>query len=105
MSGQAYHKGTVLITCPGCKNRHVISDHLMIFSEQGRSLEDILKEKGETITKATASSEADLEFLDDGSVKARVPKQLEGLTPMVPGETGWPKGLTEEEVKKVRGDQ
>ena len=27
---QGYHKGTVLITCPECKNRHVISDHLKV---------------------------------------------------------------------------
>jgi protein import protein ZIM17 len=27
---QGYHKGTVLITCPHCKNRHVISDHLRV---------------------------------------------------------------------------
>ena len=27
---QGYHHGTVLITCPGCKNRHVISDHLKV---------------------------------------------------------------------------
>jgi len=28
VSKQGYHHGSVLICCPGCKNRHVISDHL-----------------------------------------------------------------------------
>ena len=28
VSKQGYHKGSVLITCPECRNRHVISDHL-----------------------------------------------------------------------------
>lgn len=27
---QAYHFGTILIRCPGCKDRHVISDHLKV---------------------------------------------------------------------------
>jgi mitochondrial protein import protein ZIM17 len=30
VSKQGYHHGTVLITCPGCKNRHLISDHLKV---------------------------------------------------------------------------
>lgn len=30
VSKQGYHKGTVLITCPGCKSRHLISDHLKV---------------------------------------------------------------------------
>ena len=30
ISQHGYHRGTVLITCPGCKNRHVISDHLQV---------------------------------------------------------------------------
>lgn len=30
ISKQGYHYGTVLITCPNCKNRHVISDHLKV---------------------------------------------------------------------------
>ena len=30
ISKHGYHAGTVLITCPQCKNRHVISDHLRV---------------------------------------------------------------------------
>ena len=30
VSKQGYYHGTVLITCPGCKNRHLISDHLKV---------------------------------------------------------------------------
>ena len=30
VSKQGYHNGTVLITCPKCKNKHVISDHLKV---------------------------------------------------------------------------
>ena len=46
VSKQGYHAGTVLITCPGCKNRHLIADHLKIFSDRRVTLDDILKEKG-----------------------------------------------------------
>lgn len=30
VSKQGYHHGTILITCPGCKNRHLIADHLKV---------------------------------------------------------------------------
>lgn len=30
VSQQGYHHGTVLISCPGCKNRHLISDHMKV---------------------------------------------------------------------------
>ena len=49
-----YHKGTTLVTCPGCKSRHLISDHLKIFLDTKSTLEDILRqrlEEGEDLTK------------------------------------------------------
>ena len=33
---QGYHKGTVLITCPECKNKHLISDHLKVSLNKSR---------------------------------------------------------------------
>jgi protein import protein ZIM17 len=45
ISKQGYHHGTVLITCPDCKNRHVITDHLRVFNDTAKSFEEILMEK------------------------------------------------------------
>lgn len=53
MSKQAYTKGTVLIQCPGCKNRHLIADHLKIFNDENINIEDILKAKGENVSQST----------------------------------------------------
>ncbi|KAF2088482.1 zf-DNL-domain-containing protein, partial [Saccharata proteae CBS 121410] len=71
ISKQGYHKGTVLIACPGCKNRHLISDHLKIFSDKSITLEDILKDKGEKLKLGHVSDDGDLEFWDDGSQTPR----------------------------------
>ncbi|CCE82588.1 Piso0_002320 [Millerozyma farinosa CBS 7064] len=59
-SKQAYQTGSVLIQCPGCKNRHLIADNLKIFKDNKFSLEEVLKAKGESITTDTS----DLEFKD-----------------------------------------
>lgn len=59
-SKQSYQKGTVLIQCPGCKNRHLIADNLKIFQENKFSLEDVLKAKGESVATGTE----DLAFND-----------------------------------------
>ncbi|CAG8013129.1 unnamed protein product [Penicillium nalgiovense] len=68
MSKQGYHRGTVLIQCPSCNSRHVMSDHLGVFFEKKTTLEDLLKEKGQTLTHG--HTDGNLEFWEDGSVKS-----------------------------------
>ncbi|KAJ4352974.1 hypothetical protein N0V95_003767 [Ascochyta clinopodiicola] len=71
LSKQGYHKGTILIACPDCKNRHLISDHLKIFSDKSVTIEDLMKEKGNLVKRGSLSAEGDVEFWDDGSSTPR----------------------------------
>ncbi|EMD66462.1 hypothetical protein COCSADRAFT_112859 [Bipolaris sorokiniana ND90Pr] len=71
LSKQGYHHGTVLIQCPGCKNRHLISDHLKVFSDKSLTIEDLMREKGSLIKKGSLSAEGDVEFWDDGTSTPR----------------------------------
>lgn len=71
LSKQGYHNGTVLITCPDCKNRHLISDHLKIFSDKSVTIEDLMREKGDLVKRGSLSAEGDVEFWDDGTSTSR----------------------------------
>lgn len=71
LSKQGYHKGTVLVSCPDCKNRHLISDHLKIFSDKSITIEDLMREKGNLVKKGLLSAEGDVEFWDDGTSTER----------------------------------
>ncbi|KAF1942559.1 zf-DNL-domain-containing protein [Clathrospora elynae] len=71
LSKQGYHHGTVLIQCPDCKNRHLISDHLKVFSDKSVTIEDLMREKGDLVKKGSLSAEGDVEFWDDGSSTPR----------------------------------
>ncbi|OBT75951.1 hypothetical protein VF21_05802 [Pseudogymnoascus sp. 05NY08] len=71
VSKQGYHKGSVLISCPGCKNRHVISDHLNIFGDKSMTIEDIIREQGQLVKKGTLSENGDFEIWADGTVTDR----------------------------------
>ncbi|KAK4132377.1 zf-DNL-domain-containing protein [Trichocladium antarcticum] len=76
VSKHGYHHGSVLIACPQCRNRHVISDHLRIFGDTAQTIEDILRDRGELIKKGTLGAGAaedgeDLEFWEDGTSTPR----------------------------------
>lgn len=109
---QGYHHGTVLVTCPSCKSRHVIADHLKVFLDTSKTLEDILKEKleaGEDFTQLLKKGklgirpgalvgnegEEDLEFWEDGSETQHKPLVNE------PSPTGEPTG-TDDQIYNPR---
>jgi protein import protein ZIM17 len=77
ISKQGYHFGSTLITCPDCRNRHIISDHLNIFGDKSMTIEDLMREKGQLVKKGTLSEDGDVEFWEDGSTSKHV-KQGKG---------------------------
>lgn len=91
MSKQGYHRGTVLIQCPSCQSRHVMSDHLGVFFDKKTTLEDLLKEKGQALTHG--HTDGSLEFWEDGTVKSY---DLEGKEKL---------GAPEEEKKLGSSDE
>jgi mitochondrial protein import protein ZIM17 len=99
---QGYHHGTTLITCPGCKSRHLISDHLKIFSdhritledilekqlEDGRPLADLLKKGKLGIRQGSIvgiEGEEDLEFWEDGTETSHEKAPVEESRPSEQG--------------------
>ncbi|KAI0508632.1 DNL zinc finger-domain-containing protein [Xylaria bambusicola] len=65
VSKQGYHKGSVLISCPECRNRHIISDNLNIFGDRKITVEDLLREKGQLVKRGTLGEDEDIEFWAD----------------------------------------
>ncbi|GAA5969421.1 hypothetical protein JCM8115_003243 [Rhodotorula mucilaginosa] len=71
-SRNSYEKGVVIVQCPQCNNRHLIADHLHWFSqtpspahptgqplgsERPRTIEQLMREKGEQVRWGTAVGE------------------------------------------------
>lgn len=78
VSKQGYHHGSVLIACPSCRNRHIISDHLKIFGQTGLTVEDLMREKGMLVKRGTLGEDGDLEFWEDGTTTKKSERQGDG---------------------------
>ena len=59
----------MLITCPDCKNRHVISDHLQIFSDESIDVESMMREKGELVRRGRLVQGDGGVVVEDGQVE------------------------------------
>lgn len=71
ISKQAYHKGVVLVQCPGCSKHHLVADNLKWFEDAPVNIEDLVARNGDSVWKgtlhdqgcATPSAIADLESI------------------------------------------
>lgn len=60
MSREAYYHGVVIIQCSQCQNRHLIADHLGWFRDSRVTIEDLMLEQGEKVTKFVDASRSDV---------------------------------------------
>ncbi|PFH57090.1 hypothetical protein XA68_15517 [Ophiocordyceps unilateralis] len=70
VSKHGYHFGSVLITCPGCRNRHIISDHLKVFGDRDVTVEDLMRERGRLVKRGTLGEDGDVEFWPEELLEA-----------------------------------
>ena len=62
----AYTTGVVIIECDGCKNNHLIADHLNWFPDvEGRTIEEILADKGVHVQKTAPGDNIENSESDD----------------------------------------
>ncbi|KAG0198519.1 hypothetical protein BGX28_008039 [Mortierella sp. GBA30] len=127
MSKHAYHHGVVIMQCDHCKNRHLIADHLGWFKTGGVTVEDLVKERGETVQKLTkcyklvkdgeitteastsASNLSTEQEATTGSVKVDVQKKTEleiALEKAAEGMLEWiPKDILQLEEERMKKSQ
>ncbi|KAI0955265.1 hypothetical protein AcW1_006896 [Taiwanofungus camphoratus] len=64
---RSYERGIVLVECPGCKNRHLIADHLGWFKESTedgklKTVEDLVRAKGEKVKRGRIDAGGVVEY-------------------------------------------
>ncbi|XP_009874266.1 PREDICTED: DNL-type zinc finger protein, partial [Apaloderma vittatum] len=74
ISKLAYHGGVVIVKCPGCGNRPLLWESLLVFKSLLRNIEEILAAKGEKVRRV-AGEEA-LELLLESSADPGAQGQL-----------------------------
>jgi mitochondrial protein import protein ZIM17 len=79
ISKHAYHKGVVLVKCPGCEKNHLVADNLKWFEDRPITIEDIMRANGETIVTGTCEESFQLSGGNSTSENITELVHLEGV--------------------------
>lgn len=63
----------VIITCPGCKNNHLIADHLGYFDDDSSTIEKLMEAKGQVVTRQIVDANV-IDMTEEELVKMKVGK-------------------------------
>ena len=55
----AYTTGVVLVRCPGCRNLHLVADHLGYFDDESVDVEQIMRARGEAVRVGAIAGDGD----------------------------------------------
>ncbi|TFK23186.1 zf-DNL-domain-containing protein [Coprinopsis marcescibilis] len=71
-SKRSYEKGIVIVTCPNCKNRHLIADHLGWFQNltgdgSHVDIEKLAQANGDKVTRGRIDANGVFEYADEGT--------------------------------------
>lgn len=69
ISKLAYEKGVVIVKCSGCNNNHLIADNMKWFKDDKTNIEDLMKEKGESVKRVSLDGSEILELLEKETVE------------------------------------
>ena len=97
-SKDSYTKGVVLLRCEGCDSLHLVADNLGWFRDGKTNIEDLMREKGESVS--TNLTDQALEIVRREDVASEGPSRLE----VDAGKEVGARSSTRPELREVRAE-
>ena len=76
-SKDSYTKGVVLLRCEGCDSLHLVADNLGWFRDGKTNIEDLMREKGESVSTNLTDQALEIVQRDEAATETPSPLALD----------------------------